>query len=121
MSAPWQVHFAQAARARRLVVVCDFDESLPGDVRFRESARALAALPGTTVVLVSWRCCAELAALSGLAAPVQLIGDFDRGAVRALRARAECSLVVGPALGGWDVAVGRALAVLVAERTAARS
>ncbi|MEU4804681.1 hypothetical protein [Actinosynnema sp. NPDC023587] len=116
MSATMRDRFDEPARARRLLVVCDFDESLPGDVRFRESARGLAGLPGTTLVLVSWRGCRELAALSGLTAPVRLIGDFDRGAVKALVSEADTALVLGAALGGWHVAVGRALAILFEKR-----
>ncbi|CCH30023.1 hypothetical protein ABZ816_31865 [Actinosynnema sp. NPDC047251] len=116
MSATLRNRFAEPAAARRLLVVCDFDESLPGDVRFRRSARGLAALPATTLALVSWRGCRELAELSGLTAPVLLIGEFDRGAVRALLADAETHLVLGVALGGWNVAVGRALTVLFEER-----
>ena len=82
------------ARAPRLLVALDFDGvlapivSVPSDARpLPESAAALeelAALPGTTVALLSGRGRADLAAVSGFGSPVRLIGshgsEFDDGA-----------------------------------------
>ena len=95
------------AAAPRLLVALDFDGTLapivevPSDARALPEAltaiRGLAALPGTTVALVSGRALADLAALSGLGSPVRLVGSHgfepDDGAVpldddqRALLAR----------------------------------
>jgi trehalose 6-phosphate phosphatase len=95
------------AAAPRLLVALDFDGTLapivevPSDARALPEAltaiRGLAALPGTTVALVSGRALADLAALSGLGPPVRLVGSHgfepDDGAVpldddqRALLAR----------------------------------
>ena len=83
------------AAAPRLLVALDFDGTLapivevPSDARALPEAlaaiRGLAALPGTTVALVSGRALADLAALSGLGAPVRLVGSHgfepDDGAV----------------------------------------
>ncbi|MFC5993750.1 trehalose-phosphatase [Pseudonocardia hispaniensis] len=73
------------AATPELLVALDFDGVLapivsrPSAARpLPESARAvqgLAALPHTTVVLVSGRGLADLAAVSGLAAPVQMVGS----------------------------------------------
>ena len=62
---------------------------MPSDARALPEAltaiRGLAALPGTTVALVSGRALADLAALSGLGSPVRLVGSHgfepDDGAV----------------------------------------
>ncbi|CAN5364584.1 trehalose-phosphatase [soil metagenome] len=83
----------RAAQTARLLVTSDFDGTLapivshPGDARPLESAavalRALAAQPSTTAALISGRALADLAVLSGLGAPVHLIGshgaEFDTG------------------------------------------
>ncbi|GAA0929498.1 trehalose-phosphatase [Pseudonocardia zijingensis] len=82
------------ARARHLLVALDFDGVLapivpvPSDARpLPESAAAiqeLAALPGTSVALLSGRGRADLATVSGLGSPIRLIGshgsEFDDGA-----------------------------------------
>ena len=71
----------------------DFDGTLapivnhPGDARpLPEAAaalRALADLPATTAALISGRALRDLAALSGMTAPVHLVGshgaEFDTG------------------------------------------
>ena len=73
------------ATAEELVVALDFDGTLapivevPADARALpaalEAIHGLAALPGTTVVLLSGRALADLAAVSGLGPPVRLIGS----------------------------------------------
>ena len=82
------------AKAPRLLVALDFDGVLapivdvPSDARpLPEAAAALddlAALPDTTVALVSGRGLADLAAVSGFGAPMRLVGshgaEFDDGA-----------------------------------------
>jgi trehalose 6-phosphate phosphatase len=82
-----------AARSPHLLVTSDFDGTLapivnhPGDARplpaAADALRALAELPETTAALISGRALRDLAALSGLAAPVQLVGshgaEFDTG------------------------------------------
>jgi trehalose 6-phosphate phosphatase len=81
------------ARAPRLLITSDFDGTLapivnhPGDARPLPAAaaalRALADLPGTTAALISGRALRDLAVLSGLSAPVHLVGshgaEFDTG------------------------------------------
>jgi trehalose 6-phosphate phosphatase len=74
-----------AAGAAELLVALDFDGTLapivpvPGDARaLPEAATAvygLAALPATTVVLVSGRALADLAAVSGFGPPMRLVGS----------------------------------------------
>jgi trehalose 6-phosphate phosphatase len=73
------------AATPRLLVALDFDGVLapivpvPGNARPLPAAvaaiRALAALPDTTVTLLSGRGLADLATVSGFSAPVQLIGS----------------------------------------------
>jgi trehalose 6-phosphate phosphatase len=73
------------AAAPELLVALDFDGTLapivavPGEARALpaalEAIHGLAALPGTTVVLVSGRALADLAAVAGLGPPVRLIGS----------------------------------------------
>jgi trehalose 6-phosphate phosphatase len=81
------------AQVPHLLVTSDFDGTLapivnhPGDARpLPEAAaalRALAELPATTAALISGRALRDLAMLSGLAAPVALVGshgaEFDTG------------------------------------------
>jgi trehalose 6-phosphate phosphatase len=81
------------AQVPHLLVTSDFDGTLapivnhPGDARpLPEAAaalRALADLPATTAALISGRALRDLATLSGLAAPVALVGshgaEFDTG------------------------------------------
>ncbi|CAN5346739.1 trehalose-phosphatase [soil metagenome] len=81
------------SRAPHLLVTSDFDGTLapivnhPGDARplpaAATSLRALADLPATTAALISGRALRDLAALSGLSGPVQLVGshgaEFDTG------------------------------------------
>lgn len=81
------------ARAPRLLVTSDFDGTLapivnhPGDARPLPAAatalRALAALPETTAALISGRALRDLVVLSGMSAPVHLVGshgaEFDTG------------------------------------------
>jgi trehalose 6-phosphate phosphatase len=81
------------AKVPRLLVALDFDGVLapivdvPSDARpLPEAAAALAelvALPDTTVALVSGRGLADLATVSGLGAPIRLVGshgaEFDDG------------------------------------------
>ncbi len=81
------------SRATHLLVASDFDGTLapivnhPGDARpLPEAAaalRALSDLPGTTAALISGRALRDLAALSGMTAPVHLVGshgaEFDTG------------------------------------------
>lgn len=73
------------ATAHELLVALDFDGTLAPIVEVPADARALpaaldaihglAALPLTTVVLVSGRALADLAAVSGLGPPVRLVGS----------------------------------------------
>jgi trehalose 6-phosphate phosphatase len=73
------------AAAPELLVALDFDGTLapivevPADARALPAARAaiddLAALPSTTVVLLSGRALADLATVSGFGPPVRLIGS----------------------------------------------
>jgi trehalose 6-phosphate phosphatase len=73
------------ARAPRLLVALDFDGVLapivdvPSAARplpaSAEAVRALAALPDTTVALVSGRGLADLGAVSGIGSPVRLVGS----------------------------------------------
>jgi trehalose 6-phosphate phosphatase len=86
------------ARVPHLLVASDFDGTLapivnhPGDARPLPAAasalRALAQLPATTAALISGRALRDLGALSGLAAPVHLVGshgaEFDTGFVHAI-------------------------------------
>lgn len=81
------------AAAPRLLVALDFDGVLAPIVGVPSQARPLpasaaaigrlASLPDTTVVLVSGRGLADLAAVSGFGAPVRLVGshggEFDDG------------------------------------------
>jgi trehalose 6-phosphate phosphatase len=83
----------RVALAPRLLITSDFDGTLapivnhPGDARPLPAAasalRALAGLPATTAALISGRALRDLAALSGLGAPVHLVGshgaEFDTG------------------------------------------
>lgn len=83
------------AAAPQLLVALDFDGTLsplvdvPADARALPEAldavKGLAALPATTVVLLSGRALASLAAVSGLGPPVRLVGSHgfepDDGAV----------------------------------------
>jgi trehalose 6-phosphate phosphatase len=85
---------ARLATVPRLLVALDFDGvlapivSVPADARPLPASAAaidtLAALPGTTVVLVSGRGLADLAAVSGFGRPVRMVGshgfEFDDGA-----------------------------------------
>lgn len=84
---------AELAAAPRLLVALDFDGVLaplvdvPSDSRPLPAAAAalnvLAALPETTVALVSGRGLADLAAVSGFGPPIRLVGshggEFDDG------------------------------------------
>lgn len=81
------------AEAPRLLVALDFDGVLAPIVTVPSAARplseaaatvtALAALPDTTVALVSGRGLADLAAVSGFGRPIRLVGshggEFDDG------------------------------------------
>lgn len=104
---------ARLARAPHLLVALDFDGVLapivpvPSDARplpgSAAAIRALAALPGTSVALVSGRGLADLAEVSGFEPPVRLVGshgfEFDDGktvlddAQRARRAELAAELV----------------------------
>ena len=76
---------AELARAPRLLVALDFDGVLAPIVEVpsaarpllasAEAVRALAALPDTTVALVSGRGLADLGAVSGIGSPVRLVGS----------------------------------------------
>ena len=82
-----------AAGVPHLLVTSDFDGTLapivnhPGDARPLPAAatalRALADLPSTTAALISGRALRDLAVLSGMTAPVHLVGshgaEFDTG------------------------------------------
>jgi len=84
----------QLAKVPRLLVALDFDGVLAPIVDVPSAARPLpeakaalnelATLPDTTVALVSGRGLADLAAVSGFAAPIRLVGshgaEFDDGA-----------------------------------------
>ncbi|MGI8694719.1 MAG: trehalose-phosphatase [Geodermatophilaceae bacterium] len=76
---------AELVRARRLLVVSDFDgvlapivddpaASRPLPVAI-DALRAMTVLPDTFVALVSGRALADLSVLSGLGAPVRLVGS----------------------------------------------
>jgi len=111
---------AELGAAPRLLVALDFDGVLapivpvPSDARplpaSAATVSALATTPGTTVALLSGRGLADLAAVSGFAAPVRLVGshggEFDDavGAVGGL---------AGPA--GLDDAQRARLDLLTAE------
>jgi trehalose 6-phosphate phosphatase len=79
------IDLTRLAAASELLVALDFDGTLapivavPSDARALPAAvtaiHALAALPSTRVVLVSGRALADLAAVSGLGAPVRLVGS----------------------------------------------
>lgn len=111
---------ARLATVPYLLVALDFDGVLAPIVAIPSAARplpesaaavgALATLPGTTVVLVSGRGLADLAAVSGFGAPVRLIGshggepddggpmlDDEQRAVKAELLTALEDLVVGAA------------------------
>jgi len=89
---------AEAARAPRLLVGCDYDGTLapitadPRSVHPLPEAvtalRLLASLPETTAAVISGRALRELAAMSRLPAEVHLIGshgsEFDIGFIHAL-------------------------------------
>ena len=89
---------ARLAREPHLLVACDYDGTLapivdvPGEARpARESVaalRALAALPDTSVAVISGRSLHDLAALSRLPEEIHLVGshgtEFDVGFARAL-------------------------------------
>ena len=86
------------ARVPQLLVACDYDGTLAPIVEDPEHAtplpeaiaalRALAALPQTTVAVISGRALRDLAMLSRLPSEVHLVGshgsEFDVGFVRAL-------------------------------------
>lgn len=93
---------AQLARTPRLLVACDYDGTLAPIVDDPDRAlphpesvaalRALAALPATTVAVVSGRAFRDLVALSGLSQEVHLIGshgaEFEAGFADALGSEA---------------------------------
>ncbi|HET6212544.1 MAG TPA: trehalose-phosphatase, partial [Micromonosporaceae bacterium] len=86
------------SRAPQLLVACDYDGTLAPIVEDPENAaplpeaiaalRALAALPQTTVAVISGRALRDLAMLSRLPSEVNLVGshgsEFDVGFVRTL-------------------------------------
>src|ERR671910_2109950 len=88
----------QLARVPQLLVACDYDGTLAPIVEDPTKAvplpesvaavRALAALPQTTVAVVSGRALRDLAALSRLPSEVHLVGshgsEFDIGFVERL-------------------------------------
>jgi trehalose-phosphatase len=94
---------AQVARVPVLLVACDYDGTLAPIVEdpakavpLREAVaavRALAALPQTTVAVISGRALRDLAMLSRLPDEVQLVGshgsEFDTGFVDALDSQAQ--------------------------------
>jgi trehalose 6-phosphate phosphatase len=96
-----------AARLPRLLIACDYDGTLapivsnPADARPLPASSAaleeLAALPDTTVSLISGRALAVLRTLSGVSDRVHLVGshgsEFDTGFVAPIDARAEALLV----------------------------
>lgn len=85
----------ELASAMNLLIALDFDGVLAPIVAVPSDARplpgsaaaidALAALPGTTVALVSGRGLADLATVSGFGSPVRMVGshgfEFDDGPV----------------------------------------
>src|SRR5919199_6860419 len=89
---------AKIARVPTLLVACDYDGTLAPIVEDPTTAtplpeavaaiRALAALPQTTVAVISGRALRDLAALSRLPSEVYLVGshgsEFDVGFVEAL-------------------------------------
>ncbi|HET6173823.1 MAG TPA: trehalose-phosphatase [Gaiellales bacterium] len=89
---------ARLAREPHLLVACDYDGTLapivdvPGEARPRRESvaalRALAALPDTSVAVISGRSLHDLAALSRLPEEIHLVGshgtEFDVGFARAL-------------------------------------
>lgn len=89
---------AQLARTPRLLVACDYDGTLAPIVDDPDRAlphpesvaalRSLAALPASTVAVVSGRAFRDLAALTGLSQDVHLIGshgaEFEAGLADAL-------------------------------------
>jgi trehalose-phosphatase len=112
---PLRQALARVARTTRLLVVCDYDGTLapivedPAQARpgpgSMEALRSLAALPETTVGMISGRALRDLAALSRLPAGVHLIGshgaEIDAGfahalddEAQALRGRLEVGLEV---------------------------
>ncbi|CAN5669295.1 trehalose-phosphatase [soil metagenome] len=88
----------RVAQVPRLLVTSDFDGTLapivshPADARplttAADALRNLAALPATSAALISGRALADLAVLSGLGAPVHLVGshgaEFDTGFTHAI-------------------------------------
>lgn len=96
-----------AARLPRLLIACDYDGTLapivsnPADARpLAASAAAveeLAALPATTVALISGRALGVLKELSGVSGRVHLVGshgaEFDTGFLSPIDERAEALLV----------------------------
>ncbi|MGO1051183.1 trehalose-phosphatase [Crossiella sp. CA198] len=93
----------QLARTPRLLVACDYDGTLAPIVADPERARplpesvnalrSLAALPATTIAVISGRALRDLATLSRLPAEVHLVGshgsEFDVGFVHELDAAAK--------------------------------
>ena len=93
---------SRLAREPHLLVACDYDGTLapivdvPSDARPRRESvaalRALAALPDTSVAVISGRSLHDLAALSRLPEEIHLVGshgtEFDVGFARALPAEA---------------------------------
>ncbi len=79
------IDLSRLAAAPELLVALDFDGTLAPIVAVPADARALpealtaihglAALPSTSVVLMSGRALADLAAVSGLGPPVKLVGS----------------------------------------------
>lgn len=96
----------RAAHLPRLLIACDYDGTLapivsnPADARPLPASAAaveeLAALPATTVALISGRALAVLRELSGVSDRVHLVGshgsEFDTGFVSPIDARAEALL-----------------------------
>ncbi|BBY19297.1 trehalose-phosphatase [Mycolicibacterium litorale] len=97
----------RAARLPRLLIACDYDGTLapivsnPADARPLPASAAaleeLAALPATTVSLISGRALAVLRELSGVSDRVHLVGshgsEFDTGFVSPIDERARALLV----------------------------
>lgn len=95
---PLRQAVADLARTPRLLVVCDYDGTLSPIVEdpsramprpeSMQALRSLAALPETTVGVISGRALHDLAALSGLPPEVHMIGshgtEFDAGFAHAL-------------------------------------
>ncbi|NUR26740.1 MAG: trehalose-phosphatase [Catenulispora sp.] len=100
---PLRQAVAHIARTPHLLVVCDYDGTLAPIVEdpsravprpeSMEALRSLAALPETTVGVISGRALRDLAALSGLPGVVHLIGshgaEFDTGFGDALDSSAQ--------------------------------